>query len=204
MGARDYRDLHGRCVRDVPVFRAREYRDAVRAWLHNRRRPIRPRARGRERHRERARIRFLLRPAALHVFSGGRSIHRHLCSHADRDRRHRQPHGERASANARRRRARAAHCVAVCDEPRACGDARRRQHGARRSQTRCRSLRLQSGRAAAGREKTTALSRRCADRRFVSGRRPVHCAVGRRSWQARGTWLRYVACGAGAVCPVER
>ena len=67
-------------------------------------------------------------------------------------RRHRQSHGERSSANARRRRARAAHCAAVRDEPGACGDARRRQHGARRSQTCCRSLRLQSGRAAAGRE----------------------------------------------------
>ena len=87
----------------------------------------------------------------------------------------RESHGERPAADARRRCARAAHGVAVRDESRAGGDARRHQHGARRRAARRRSLRLQGRGAAAGRERAAALS--AANRRSRARSRSADLSI---------------------------
>ena len=56
-----------------------------------------------------------------------RPVPRDVRGHADRGAGDRESHGERAPADARGRRARAAHGAAVCDEPRAGRDARHRR-----------------------------------------------------------------------------
>ena len=104
-----HRALHGARVGDVPVLRALEPRDGLPARRDDRGPAVRARAVGARRGRKRRGLRLLLRAAALHVRRVRRAVRRHFRGDADRHARDREPDGERAPADPRRRRARAAH-----------------------------------------------------------------------------------------------
>ena len=152
--------LHRHRVPDGPDLLRDEHRDGLRARRDDRGPAARPRAGHLHRDRERGGLRFLLRAAALHVPGERRAVPHHLPRDAGRHAHHRQPDGERAAAEPRRRRARAAHRAAVRDEPRTGGDAWQRQHGAGRGQARGGGVRLDGCRADAGRDRAPALSGR--------------------------------------------
>ena len=159
----------------------------------------RPRARGRRGARQHSRAQLLLRAAAIHVRRERRSVPGHVLGDVDRDPGHRDADGERAAADAGRGCTRAAYGIAVCDEPRACGNARPVEPGYRRSNAHRGSLRQQGGDPAAGREWSAPTSRRIAARLLAARSRPVDRTVGGRPRSARRAGIRYFARRAGAV-----
>jgi two-component system sensor histidine kinase KdpD len=103
-------------------------------------------------------------------------------------------------AGARERRT----AMLYCHEPRAGGDARCHEHGARCRTSRGRSVRLFRCRAAAGCERPAAISARATDGGIVRARGPLDRAVGRRSRPARGARFGHAAGGAGALRATQR
>ena len=149
LGAAVDRDLHRRRVRDVPRF---ELANLVMVYL------LGATIAGLRLGRVPAVVSAVANVAAFDFFFvpprftfavSRRAVPGHVRRHADRDARDRDPDGERAPADARRRRARAAHRAALRDEPRAGRDARRREHGAGRRQACRRGVRMRGRRVAA-------------------------------------------------------
>jgi two-component system sensor histidine kinase KdpD len=93
---------------------------------------LRARAVGAGRGIERRRLRFLLCAAAVHLCGQRCAVPHHFRCDADDRAGHRDSHGKRAATDPRGRRARAAHCVVVWNEPRADRYARLREHGENR------------------------------------------------------------------------
>ena len=112
---------------------------------------------------------------------------------------HRHPDGERAPADPRRRRARAAHGAAVRHEPRAGRDARHRQHGARRRAPRGRGLPVPGRGAAAGCRRQAALSGGRAARELVARRGSGGRAVGGRPRAPAGLGTDTLPAAPGSV-----
>ena len=139
-------------------------------------------------------LRLLLRAAAVHVPGQRRAVRGHVPRHAGRDAHDRQPDGERAAAEPRRRRARATHGTAVCDEPRTGRHARQRQHGARGGPARRRGLRLPAPSCCTPDcIRAPAVSAGSSVERLVPGRGSLGRAVGLRSRPARRSRHRHAA-----------
>ena len=190
---------------DVPVLRARESRDGLSARRRRRGPALRPRPVGAGGRAERRLLRLLLRAAAIHVRRVRRAVPGDVRRHAHDRARHRDADGERAPADARRGRARAAHGAAVRDEPRARRDARhRRAWRASPSSTwrRCSSAKrvvlLPDAPASCGYPSEPPIEG------SYRGARSRRCAVGRRSRAARGLGLGHAAGRAGALSAARR
>ena len=204
LGAGDHRSLHAARVRDVPAFRSVQPRHDLPARGDRGGAATRTRTVGADRAAECRGVRFLLRAAALLVRGLGCAVPGHLRRHADHRAGHRHAHRERATADARGGRARAAHRAAVCHEPRTGSHARHRQHGARGGTPRRGSVRSPGGGAAARGRRQAALPDRPAARELVSSRGSRGGAVGRRSRSPRRTRLRYAAGVSRAVRAARR
>ena len=205
LGPAHDRDLHGARLRHVSFLRAHEHRDGLRARRDDRGAAVRARPRGHERGRERGGLRLLLRAAALHVRGLRRAVRGHLRGHAGGHARDREPDGERAPADARRRRARAAHGAPVRHEPGARRDARDREHGRGRGAPRGRSVRLRGCPAPARRRGTPAGAAARAGGELLAGARgPFDRAVGGGSRPPGRHRLRHVAVGARTLRAARR
>ena len=203
-GARDHGGVHAARAAHVSVSRAFESRDALSTGRHRHGLALRARSVGAGRRAECGRVRLLLRAAAVHVRGERRAVPRDVRRDAHHRAGHRDPDGERSPADARGRRARAAHRAAVSHEPRARRDTGHFRHGAHRGEARRGRLSVRGGAAAARPCRQAALAARAARRRVVSRRRSRGGAVGSRSRAARGIRIRHAAGRARALSAAGR
>ena len=157
LGRAHHAAVHAAGVRHVPALRAVQPRDDLPARRHRGGPASRARALGADRGAERRRVRFLLRAAALLVRGLRCAVPGDLRHHGDHRAGDRHAHRQRAPADARGGRARAAHGAALRHEPRARRHARHLAHGARGGAPRRRSVPVPGGGAAAGRGRQAAL-----------------------------------------------
>ena len=104
LGGGGHRGLHRRRLPDGSDFFRDQCRHDLRAGRDDRRAPTRPWTRYPDRHCQRCGIRFLFRTASNDVPGERCAVRDHVSRHARRHAHHRQPDGQRAAAEPRRRR----------------------------------------------------------------------------------------------------